>query len=293
MGTQRTPSQTDDIAVIPFRDDRYPPLLRQIHGPPDALYIRGSVSALTLPVPVAVVGTRMMTRYGEAATAAITGAIARAGACVVSGLALGVDAVAHAAAIDARGTTVAVLASGVDDGCVGPRTNFGLAKRILASGGALVSEFPPGTPALKHHFPLRNRLIAGLSVAVAVVEAAERSGALITARLALEGGRDVYAVPGPIFSTASAGTNMLISQGAMPLLGATDLATRLGLSEAAVAKNASGVVGALLARLDAGPATIDELTLATKCDGRKIAEILARLEIEGRVVRRGGVCMKN
>jgi DNA processing protein len=293
MGTERTPSPTTDIIAIPIEDGRYPPLLRHVSGAPDVLYIRGSLEALTRGIPVAVIGTRAVTRYGEAAAVSIAGPLARAGACVVSGLALGVDAVAHAAALDAGGTTVAVLASGVDDDCIGPRTNFGLARRILASGGAVVSEFPPGTPAAKHRFPLRNRIIAGLSQAVVVIEAAERSGALITAKLALDGGRDVYAVPGPIFSEASKGTNWLISQGATPLLVAKDLVDRLGLGAPSPEKRAEGIIGALLARLDAGPATVDELALVAKRPGREIAEALALLEIDGHVTRRAGLCIKN
>ncbi len=293
MGTERTPSPTTDVIAIPFGDGRYPPLLRHISDPPETLYIRGSIEALRRGTTVAVIGTRAVTRYGEAAAVSIAGPLARAGACVASGLALGVDAVAHAAALDANGTTVAVLASGVDDACVGPKTNFGLARKILASGGALVSEFPPGTPAAKHRFPLRNRIIAGLSQAVVVIEAAERSGALITAKLALDAGRDVYAVPGPIFSEASKGTNGLIGQGATPLLDAKDLIVRLGLDAPTPKKRAEGVAGILLARLDAGPATIDELALVAKRPGREIAEAIALLEIDGRVTRRAGLCIKN
>lgn len=293
MGTQRTPSPPTDVIAIPLGDGRYPPLLRHISCPPDTLYIRGRVEALADAVSVAVIGTRAVTRYGEAAAVSIAGPLARAGACVVSGLALGVDAIAHAAALDAEGTTVAVLASGVDDACVGPKTNFGLARRILASGGALVSEFPPGTPATKYRFPLRNRIIAGLSSAVVVIEAAERSGALITARLALDGGRDVYAVPGPIFSEASKGTNILIGQGATPLLDAKELIDRLGLAAPTREKRAEGIAGVLLARLAAGPATVDELALIAKRPGREIAEALALLEIDGRVTQRAGLCIKN
>jgi len=197
-------------------DKTYPAPLRQISAPPGALFWRGATVFDANRPWVAVVGTRSMTSYGKRATEFVVSDLVERGAGIVSGLALGIDACAHAATLDAGGCTVAVLGSGLDAEHVYPRANLNLAERILLSGGALMSEYPPGTESIKHHFPLRNRLIAGLCRATVVVEAGQNSGSVLTAKLALEENREVFAVPGPILSPTSYGANELLRQGAQP-----------------------------------------------------------------------------
>lgn len=288
--------ETGDIAVIRIGDDRYPPLLREIADPPPALYVRGDVRALTHALPIAVVGTRKMTAYGSAAVRIVAGPAAAAGAAIVSGLALGVDAAAHAATLDAGGVTIAVLAGGVDPASVGPRTNAGLAERIAASGGALVSEHPPGATPSKAAFPRRNRIIAGIARGTLVIEAAAKSGSLITAYLALESGRDVFAVPGPITSAASAGTNGLIRRGAAPATCADDVFAAYGLRVEAAPRRAGprdARERAVLRALDRGPQTVDAIVHATGLDARDAMAALASLSVAGAIADDGGVFTKN
>lgn len=221
----RTSVKPDDLAArllkdgidfyLPW-DKAYPAILRQISTPPGALFWRGATVFDSNRQWIAVVGTRSMTSYGKRATEMVVGELVECGAGIVSGLALGVDACAHTATLDAGGCTVAVLGSGLDADSIYPRANAALAERILLSGGALVSEYPPGAESIKHHFPLRNRLIAGLCRATVVVEAGEKSGSVLTAKLALDENREVFAVPGPITSLTSKGTNELLRQGAQP-----------------------------------------------------------------------------
>ncbi|AEJ43247.1 DNA-processing protein DprA [Alicyclobacillus acidocaldarius] len=209
------------IWVLVHGADDYPRRLSDLPDPPLVLFVRGRKECLSPErVVFGMVGTRRMTSYGMEAARWIAGEIARRGAVVVSGLAMGIDATAHAAALEVGGDTVSVLGCGIDR-CY-PPSNRRLYHQI-ASTGTLVSEYPPGTPVRKHHFPERNRLIAALSQAVIVVQAGDRSGALITAQCALDLGRDVYAVPGPITSRASRGVNRLLFDGAIPLVDPHDL----------------------------------------------------------------------
>lgn len=189
-------------------DAVFPPLLREIPSAPRALFVRGDPAVLDTPC-VAVVGTRRNTTYGQQQTLRFTRAIAEAGYTVVSGLAYGIDAIAHEAALDAGGPTIAVLGNGID--AIHPRGNEALARRILANGGAVVSEYPPGTPAHAGHFPARNRLVSGLSLATLVVEAPIKSGALITARRAFEQNREVAALPGDLSRETFEGNHRLIA----------------------------------------------------------------------------------
>lgn len=278
------------IAVIGISDERYPPLLRHAPAAPPRLYVRGSTAALTAPRPMAIVGTRKMTRYGEAATRLLSEGLARAGLCVVSGLALGVDAVAHDAALRADGATVAVLASGVDAPTIGPRTNAPLGERIAAGNGALVSEHPPATSAAKFGFPRRNRIIAGMVRGVIVVEAAERSGALITARLALEAGRDVFAVPGPITSPASAGANRLLRDGAVPATSVEDILAYYDLSRPATMPIAGHTEAErrVLAAIMNGVSTPDAVAAATGMPLREIMDAATALLLAGTITDSGG-----
>lgn len=196
--------------VITILDDDYPKLLREIADPPLVLHVAGNRSLLTL-ASVAIVGSRRATPYGINVAEALGNDLARAGAVVVSGLARGVDAAAHRAALRAGGATIAVLGTGID--VIYPRSNVRLYHQI-AEEGLLVSDFPPGAPPLPEHFPMRNRIISGLSLGTVIIEATSRSGSLITARMAAEQGREVFAVPGSIFSKNAEGTHRLIQYGA-------------------------------------------------------------------------------
>ena len=199
-----------DILILD--DGSYPAMLREIADPPITLYVRGDWEAcLTLPC-VAAIGSRMCSTYGTNAAEMLSRDLASRGICIISGLARGIDTSAHRGAMQGRGRTVAVLGTGIDGAY--PKENTRLIKEILDSGGAVVSQFPLGTPPLKDNFPYRNRIISGLSRGVLIVEASERSGSLITARLAMEQNREVMAVPGNITSANSYGTNYLIKSGA-------------------------------------------------------------------------------
>lgn len=206
----------------------YPCILAESSDPPAILFIRGA--PIRLERPVAIVGTRSITAYGSRVVRELVTPLVNAGCEIVSGLALGVDAEAHRAALRANGSTIAVLGGGINDDSIYPRNNAPLAREILQHGGTILSEFPPGTESLKHHFPLRNRIIASLALATVIVEAAEASGSLITASLALEENRDVFAVPGSIMSPQSHGTNKLLTLGAIPCTSADVVLERLGAS---------------------------------------------------------------
>ena len=198
--------------VLILDDGSYPYLLREIDDPPITLYVNGDWRACFDAPCVAVVGSRRCSTYGENASEMLARDLASNGICIVSGLARGIDTAAHRGAIRAKGRTIAVLGTGIDN--VYPKENVKLVDEILASGGAIVSQFPLETPPLKDNFPYRNRIISGLSLGVLIVEASERSGSLITARLAMEQNREVLAVPGNITSKNSFGTNYLIKSGA-------------------------------------------------------------------------------
>ena len=198
--------------VLILDDGSYPALLREIDDPPPVLYVKGDWQACFDLPAVGVIGSRMCSTYGENASEMLARDLASRGICVVSGLARGIDAAAHRGAMRGLGKTAAVLGTGID--AVYPKENTGLVREILASGGCLVTQFPLGTPPLKDNFPYRNRIISGLSLGVLIVEASERSGSLITARLAMEQNREVMAVPGNITSSNSFGTNYLIKSGA-------------------------------------------------------------------------------
>lgn len=278
--------------AIPFGDEQYPKLLSTIYDPPAVLFIRG-----TLPNPdgnyFSVVGTRKLTRYGEQAAFDLVYPLAQAGLIITSGLALGIDAAAHKATLEGRGTTVAVLASGLDQERIGPKTNIPLAKEILGYGGALISEFPIGIEAYKSHFPFRNRIISGLSFGTLVIEAAERSGTLITARSALEQGREVFAVPGPITSPLSVGPNNLIKMGAHPVTEANDILGVLGLSQHQSETPAPGPENEtetiILASLSKQPVHVDQIIRTTELKTNIITSTLTLMEMKGMVKHMGGM----
>lgn len=277
------------VQILCVEDDGYPALLRQTPQPPPLIYVRGELQARD-DWALAVVGTRSPTGYGKEATRRIVGDLAAAGVTIVSGLALGIDSVAHTAALDAAGRSVAVLGCGVD--IVYPERNRRVAERILDQG-ALVSEFPLGTLPAAVNFPPRNRLISGLSLGTLVVEAGARSGALITVDFALEQGRDVFAVPGPIYSRASVGTNRLIQQGAGLVAAAGDILQALNWTavpeqqELQLLLSDDPAESALLALIDYEPRHIDELSRTSGLTVPAVAAALAMMELRG-MVRQAG-----
>ena len=266
------------VHALTLFEDRYPTLLSTIHDPPPVLWVRGVPDVLALP-SIAVVGSRAATPYALSMARRLSHDLAAAGAVVVSGLARGVDSAAHSGALDARGRTVGVLGCGIDR--VYPSEHRDLARDIEQSG-AVVSEFPIGVPPLPHHFPLRNRIIAGLSTAVVVVEAPEKSGALITAAAALEQGRDVMVVPGPATGGRNRGGHLLMRDGARVVESADDILQDIGFAGAN--RPAQGI-GQLPETADF---SIDDVAAAS---GEPAAVVLARLlelELAGQIQRIGG-----
>jgi DNA processing protein len=257
-----------------------PPLLRAIHGPPKRLYLRGAgeVGLLSRPA-VAIVGARACSPYGAQVARRLGRELAAAGVVVVSGLARGVDGEAHRGALES-GHTVAVLGCGIDRDY--PAAHAGLA-RAIAERSLIVSEYEPGAEPAPWRFPARNRIIAGLCAATIVVEARERSGALITADFALEEGREVFAVPGEITSALSAGTNALLRLGATPLTSSGDVLESLGV---ALPNPEPTVVHPLL---DLLPASVDELVRATGLQPGEVGAALAELELAGAAVEGDGI----
>lgn len=202
------------METLTFDDPRYPRLLKEISDPPAVLYVQSADRSLSLERTIAVVGTRRVTPYGEEVTRKLTRGLVEKGFTIVSGMALGVDTIAHQTALDCGGTTIAVLGSGID--IIYPPSNARLYRAISQTrGSAICSEFAPGVQPARGQFPRRNRIISGLALGVVVVEGDERSGTLITARLAAEQGRDVFAVPGPVTSPMSRAPSILIKQGAI------------------------------------------------------------------------------
>ncbi len=273
-------------------DESYPYLLRMTHEPPIFLWYRGAYERLRDPQPIACVGSRSMSVYGEYCIETLIPPLVERGVTIVSGLALGVDAYAHEVAVRHGGRCVAVVASGLDDASLSPRSNVSTAQRILAQEGVLVSEYPPGTRPEAYHFPIRNRIISGLARAVLVIEARVRSGTLITAHHALDEGRDVFACPGPLQAALSEGTNRLLWQGAMPALNADDIAEALGLS----APSPTAITGTqtalvfdreelmVLELLKEGERTVEQLHAASALPTHRLLSTLSSLELK-RVVR--------
>lgn len=279
------------IQVLTWEDEAYPRRLKEIDQPPPVLYLRGNL----LPEDewaVAIVGTRGITAYGRQVTAEITSVLARRGVTVISGLARGIDAEAHKAALNAGGRTLAVLGSGVDQ--IYPPEHRQLANQIIASG-ALMSDYAPGTPPDGVNFPPRNRIISGLSMAVIVIEAGERSGALITAEFAADQGREVFAVPGNINAPKSVGCNRLIHQGARPLLTPEDVLESLDLASFQQQRVARAVLpkdeveARLLSVLTREPMHVDDIRARVDMPIEKVSATLALMELKGMVRQLGGM----
>jgi DNA processing protein len=283
--------QRQGIRVLTWDDATYPAQLNEIDQPPPVLYLRGELSAEDAWA-VAIVGTRAVTGYGRQVTEELALVLAQSGVTIVSGLARGVDGIAHSAALKAGGRTLAVLGSGVDR--IYPPEHRAMAEKIT-SQGALVSDYAPGTPPDSSNFPPRNRIISGLSLAVVIVEAGETSGALITAGFAADQGRDVFAVPGNIHAPQSKGPNRLIRNGAHPLLHpqdvleALDLTRNLERREIRRAAPADATEAALLGVLDRQPLHVDEIRSQTGLPIEKVSAALTMMELKGLVRQVGGM----
>ena len=294
------------MALVLREDARYPPLLRQIAHPPHLLYVYGETD-LTDRFPVAVVGTRRASAYGLTHTREIAAELAQTGVCVVSGLALGIDAAAHTGALDGGGRTVAVLGSALDKPY--PQENEPLMRRILESGGSVVSEYAPGTPPSRYSFLQRNRIIAGMCLGTLVTEGPRRSGALNTATRTLENGREVFALPGNVDSPGAQLPNMLISEGARLVTGAADILSALVIEPKDAPKAAQAAVApmeapaekkphipggldetqrAICAALLAGEADFDALCAVSGLESDELGALLIEMEMDGLVTPLAG-----
>ena len=294
------------MALVLREDAQYPPLLRQIAHPPHLLYVYGETD-LTDRFPVAVVGTRRASAYGLTHTREIAAELAQTGVCVVSGLALGIDAAAHTGALDGGGRTVAVLGSALDKPY--PQENEPLMRRILESGGSVVSEYAPGTPPSRYSFLQRNRIIAGMCLGTLVTEGPRRSGALNTATRTLENGREVFALPGNVDSPGAQLPNMLISEGARLVTGAADILSALVIEPKDALKAAQVAVApmeapaekkphipggldetqrAICAALLAGEADFDALCAVSGLESDELGALLIEMEMDGLVTPLAG-----
>lgn len=276
------------VHFMMIEDHDYPSLLRQIHLPPIALFYLGARPVFD--IGVAVVGTRKATSYGKKVAYDLAGYLSSHTVAVISGLAYGIDAAAHQGTVSQRGYTIAVLGSGVNH--IYPEGNLNLSRAILDNGGTILSEFLPDTLPHKAFFPMRNRLISGMSNAVVVVEAGLKSGALITAAYAVNDNRDVYAVPGSIFSSVSQGTHELILDGAIPLYEFSQLLNNLGKTEvketlgSAIVKREASIETRICSELTTGVKSLQDLhTILGKISMAELGSLIGEMELEGKVSR--------
>lgn len=278
--------ETHQVRMLTILDEAYPRLLKEIPNPPAVLYIRGEL----LPqdeMAIAVVGTRKFSNYGRQVAEDMVRDLVRANICVVSGLALGIDALVHRATLAYQGRTIAVLGCGVD--VVYPASNRAIAEQILSRHGAIISELPLGSPPLKHHFPHRNRIIAGLSLGTLVIEAAADSGALITAQHALEQNRQVFAVPGSIYNPTSVGPNNLIKMGARAVTTVHEILEDLNLNMLQQQLVAEEIAPdneeerKILSLLSREATHVDLITKLSGLPASKVASTITIMEMKGKV----------
>lgn len=275
------------IIEINEKDKKYPKLLKEITIPPKKLYCRGDVSLLKTEC-ISVVGSRAITPYGKDAVKKIVSGLARH-FTIVSGMALGIDAAAHEAALSVAGKTLAVLGGGVDDSSLYPINNISLARKILNHDGLIISEYKPGTKARPHMFPERNRIVSGLSKGVLIVEADVKSGSLITSKWAVEQNRDVFAVPGSIFSSRAGGPNFLIKKGAKLVASAQDIFDEYNVlpldpaSKKSPQKFSEKEKKIIILIQKNGGGTTDELVEFSGLSATEILVILTELELKGAV----------
>jgi DNA processing protein len=289
--------ERDRIEVIPFTDPQFPALLTEIPDAPAILYVRGNFHAWNERPLIAIVGSRKFTAYGKQVTQEFSRALSQAGYVIVSGLAFGIDSIAHEATLDVGGNTLAILGSGIDNRSISPQSHLQLAQAVIEQG-TLLSELTPGTGASVGTFPARNRIMAGMCQGVVVVEAAEESGSLITARLAIDYNREVFAVPGSIFSPTSAGTHALLKDGARLVTGIQDILAELthhplsSLSETATAMaivDLSPDESMILETLSHEGIHIDNLTALVRLEATRVNMALTKLELRGLVKNIGNM----
>ena len=284
--------QSIGVSLLTWNSETYPSYLREIDGAPPLIYVHGSLEEIDRWA-VAVVGTRRLTSYGRQVTQELVTGLVLNGVTIVSGLARGIDAIAHKTALDHGGRTIAVLGSGPD--CIYPPENRSLARQIVNGRGAVITEYGMGVQPEAKNFPPRNRVISGLSLGVIVVEAGDRSGAGITARFALDQGRDVFAVPGNINSPASVGTNRLIQQGAKLVAGVDDVLEELNLamvlehSAVQLALPQTEDESAIFENLSAQPVHVDDLSRSTGLSSSVVSSTLTLMELKGMVRQAGGM----
>lgn len=277
----------ENIKILSINDHEYPEILKEIPQAPKKLFYRGSLDALKIPNKLAVVGTRRCSNYGRRAAETITKDLARAGICIVSGLARGIDTFAHKSAMKYKTKTIAILGSGIDNKGIYPKINLRLAHDIIETGGLIMSEYEPGTASFPSNFPARNRIVAGLTQGTLVIEAPMQSGALITARLALDANRNVYAIPGSIFSYLNEGSHKLISQGAKSVHTSKDILEDFSID---YQEKKNSIISLDLNELernvlnaiqDSNEAMhIDKIIQTTKLNESEVAEIVTSLILE-------------
>lgn len=281
----------EKIKILTINDDNYPKLLKEIYDPPMVIYYRGEINKED-NYPLGVVGTRKMTFYGREVCEELVRDLAHAGLTIISGLALGIDALAHKIALKEKTRTIAVLGGGLDKETIYPKINQDLAKKIVESGGAVISEYPVGFYPTKYTFPARNRIIAGLSLGTLVIEAPMESGALITAKFALEQNREVFAIPGNIYTKNSLGCNWLIKLGAKPITRARDIFDEFDLNFE-VNQNKKLVPETkeeeiIFKYLSCEPIQINQLIENSGLTSAEVLATLSLLEIQNKVKNLGG-----
>ncbi|MDO8574721.1 MAG: DNA-processing protein DprA [bacterium] len=288
------------IKIIKKSSKDYPKILKEISNAPKQLYARGELPK-NHDMNFAIVGTRAASEYGKILAFKIAKELSELGFNIVSGLALGIDTQAHLGALAGNGKTIAVLGSGTDDDSIYPRENFKLAKKIIDSGGAVIGEYEPGTKAINWTFPERNRIVSGLSRGVLVVEAPEKSGALITASLALEQNREVFAIPGSIFSKNSIGANNLIKKGAKMVTSVDDILEELNLTYLKKVslrdisrreKKLNPEEKLIFSIIEKEPVHIDKICEIAKLPANRVLPIVSVLEIQGIIKNIGGKFVK-
>jgi len=283
----------EQITCVTLANENYPKLLKEIYDPPFCLFVRGELTQDDFTL--AVVGPRKFSTYGKQVTENLVGDLARQSVTIVSGLAFGIDIIAHKTTLQAGGKTVAVLGSGINRRHVYPQEHSNVANEIIASGGAVISEYPPGTLPNKFTFPRRNRIVAGMSLGTLVIEAAEKSGALITADYAMESGREVFAVPQNITSPTSFGPNNLIKNGAKLITTSQDILEALDLQDIQVYVKNKQILGdspeeeAILAVLSQEPKHIDEINKTCSLSNTQVSATLTIMEMKGKVRNLGNM----
>lgn len=285
--------EKENIKIITLDSPDYPSLLKEIHNTPYILYVKGKIEFINSSALISIVGSRKYTSYGAQTAENFSRDLANAGFTIVSGMALGIDTFAHRGALDSGGKTIAVLGNGLDDNSLYPRNNFNLSREIIENG-ALISEYPTGTQAGPLTFPARNRIVAGLALGTLVIEAGEKSGALITAQMALDSNREVFSVPGPIFSPQSLGTNYLIKKGAKLAMSVKDILEEFDLSiSKEPEKNILKIPESesekiLLEILSSDPIHVDNISKLSRLGTAEASATLSMMEIKGWVKNIGG-----